>query len=288
MKAIYRHELSSYFTGLSGYVFTAFLLLFAGIYTMAINIQSGVASFEYVLKNMSFTFLIIVPVLTMRSIAEEKRQRTDVLLYSLPVSMTEVAFGKYAAMLTVFLLPVAVISLYPLILSAYGNLYLPAAYGAILGFFLLGAALIAVGMFISSITESQVVAAVVSFVLLLVNYFLTSLSGFLASTSFASFVALALIVLLISTLVRGLTKSNTVAGLTLAVLLIVLMLCYHLSADSFAGLFPSLLESISLFDRFEGLTEGILDLRVLVFYVSVAGVFLFLTVQSLEKRRWSE
>ncbi|MCR5089227.1 MAG: ABC transporter permease subunit [Oscillospiraceae bacterium] len=288
MRAVYRHEISSLFTNLTGYVFAAFLLLFAGIYTMAINIQSAAASFEYVLKNMSFTFLIIVPVLTMRSVAEEKRQRTDTLLYSLPISMTEVAVGKYAALLTVFLVPVLIISLYPLVLSAYGNMYLPAAYGAILGFFFLGAALIAVGMFVSSASENQTVAAVITFVLLLVNYFLTSLSGFVSSTAFASLVAFSLLAFLLSLLVRALTKNTFTAMLTLVLLLAALLLCYVFLEDSFAGLFPAFLEAISLFDRFEGITEGILDLRVLVFYLSVAGVFLYLTVQSLEKRRWSE
>ena len=84
MKAVFRHELSSYFTGMTGYVFGAFLLLFAGIYTMAVNLNAGLSNFEYVLSNLSFIFLIIVPILTMRVIAEERRQRTDQLLYSLP------------------------------------------------------------------------------------------------------------------------------------------------------------------------------------------------------------
>lgn len=105
MKAVFRHELSSYFTGMTGYVFGAFLLLFAGIYTMAVNLNAGLSNFEYVLSNLSFIFLIIVPILTMRVIAEERRQRTDQLLYSLPLSMTGVALGKYAALLVVFLVP---------------------------------------------------------------------------------------------------------------------------------------------------------------------------------------
>lgn len=94
MTAVLRHELSSYFTNVTGYVFGAFLLLFAGIYTMVINLQSASPYFEYVLMNMDFIFLIIVPILTMRVIAEERRQKTDQLLYSLPLTMTQVALGK--------------------------------------------------------------------------------------------------------------------------------------------------------------------------------------------------
>ena len=108
MKAVFRHELSSYFTGMTGYVFGAFLLLFAGIYTMAVNLNAGLSNFEYVLSNLSFIFLIIVHILTMRVIAEERRQRTDQLLYSLPLSMTGVALGKYAALLVVFLVPTGI------------------------------------------------------------------------------------------------------------------------------------------------------------------------------------
>ena len=178
MRAVFRHELSSYFTGVTGYVFSAFLLLFTGIYTMVYNLQSASVHFEYVLGSMSFVFLIIVPILTMRVLAEERRQKTDQLLYSLPLTMTQVVLGKFAAMLVVFAVPMAVICLYPVVLSAYGNVYLPAAYGAIVGFFFLGMALLAIGMYISSVTESQAVAAGLCFVVMLVNYFLSDLAGF--------------------------------------------------------------------------------------------------------------
>ena len=160
MKAVFRRELSSYFTGLSGCVFGAFLLLFAGIYTMAYNIRAAVSNFEYVLSSMSFIFLVIVPILTMRVFAEEKRQKTDQLLYSLPLTMTEVVMGKYLAMLVMFLIPLCIIGIYPAVLSHFGKVNLAAAYGALVGFFFLGAALLAVGAFISSVTDSQGVAAV--------------------------------------------------------------------------------------------------------------------------------
>ena len=190
MKAVFRRELSSYFTGLSGYVFGAFLLLFAGIYTMAYNIRAAVSNFEYVLSSMSFIFLVIVPILTMRVFAEEKRQKTDQLLYSLPLTMTEVVMGKYLAMLVMFLIPLCIIGIYPAVLSHFGKVNLAAAYGALVGFFFLGAALLAVGEFISSVTDSQGVAAGLCFAALLVNYFLASLSSFFSSTAFASFAAL--------------------------------------------------------------------------------------------------
>lgn len=288
MTAVFRHELSSYFKSVSGYVFGAFLLLFAGIYTTDINLNSGLTSFEYVLSYMCIIFLIIVPILTMQVVAEERRQRTDQILYSLPLTMTEVVLGKYGALLVVFLAPMAVIGVYPLILSAFGNVYLPAAYSAWLGFFLLGAALLAIGMFISSLTESQAVAAGLCFLVMLVNYFITSLADFISTTAFASFAAFTVVILALAGIVWFMTRSGLASGVLALVLEAVLLFFYAGDTSAFEGLFPEVMENLSLFDQFYQFVNGVFDLRAVVYLLSVSGLFLFLTVQSLEKRRWSE
>lgn len=288
MTAVFRHELSSYFKSVSGYVFGAFLLLFAGIYTTDINLNAGLTNFEYVLDYMCIIFLIIVPILTMRVVAEERRQRTDQLLYSLPLTMTEVVLGKYGALLVVFLAPMAVIGVYPLILSAFGNVYLPAAYSAWLGFFLLGAALLAIGMFISSLTESQAVAAGLCFLVMLVNYFITSLAGFISTTAFASFASFTVVILALAGIVWFMTRSGLASGVLALVLEAVLLFFYAGDTSAFEGLFPEVMENLSLFDQFYQFVNGVFDLRAVVYLLSVSGLFLFLTVQSLEKRRWSE
>ena len=288
MTAVFRHELSSYFKSVSGYVFGAFLLLFAGIYTTDINLNAGLTNFEYVLDYMCIIFLIIVPILTMRVVAEERRQRTDQLLYSLPLTMTEVVLGKYGALLVVFLAPMAVIGVYPLILSAFGNVYLPTAYSAWLGFFLLGATLLAIGMFISSLTESQAVAAGLCFVVMLVNYFITSLAGFISTTAFASFASFTVVILALAGIVWFMTRSGLASGVLALVLEAVLLFFYAGDTSAFEGLFPEVMENLSLFDQFYQFVNGVFDLRAVVYLLSVSGLFLFLTVQSLEKRRWSE
>ena len=288
MTAVLRHELSSYFTNVTGYVFGAFLLLFAGIYTMVINLQSASPYFEYVLMNMDFIFLIIVPILTMRVIAEERRQKTDQLLYSLPLTMTQVALGKYLAMLVIFLIPVAVIGVYPLVLTAFGAVYLPAAYGALTGFFFLGASLIAIGMFISSLTESQAVAAGLCFVVMLVNYFISDLASYFSASAMASFWAFTVLILLVGGIFRLMTRNNGVSLVLVGILEGLLILGSVLGGEDFAGLFPSMVEGLSLFERFYQFVDGVFDLTSLVYFLTVIGVFLFLTVQSLEKRRWSE
>lgn len=128
--AILRKEVNDYFKGILGYLFTAFILIFAGIYTMAYNLSGYYANFEYVLDSISFIYLIVVPILSMRTVAEEKRQKTDRLLYSLPLSLTSVIVGKYLAMLVVLLVPVAIKALYPVVFSRFGTVSFATDYTA--------------------------------------------------------------------------------------------------------------------------------------------------------------
>lgn len=288
MRAVFHRELSSYFNSISSYVFGAFLLLFAGIYCMVYNLNAAYVNFEYVLGGMSFVFLVIVPVLTMRVLAEERRQKTDQLLYSLPLSMTKVVLGKYLAMLVMLLIPVGIISIYPVILSAYGNIYLPTSFSAIAGFLLLGAALLAIGMYISSVTESQAVAAGLCFVVMLINYFIADLAQFVPATAFASYTAFAVIAVVISIVVYLITKSSLATILTVLVLFGGVTVVYMVDSTVLEGLFPSIMGELSLFERFYGFVDGIFDLTSVVYFISVIAVFLFMSVQSLEKRRWSE
>lgn len=288
MKAVLRHELSSYFTNLTGYVFGAFLLLFAGIYTMAFNLKSMLTNFEYVLGNMAFAFLIIVPILTMRVLAEEKKQKTDQLLYSLPLSMTSVVLGKYLALLIMFLIPVAIIGLYPVFLSSFGNIYLPASFSTLTGFFFMGAALIAIGVFISSITENQAVAAGVCFVVMLMNYYLYTIAAYTSVSAFASFIAFSAVILLFAVIVRLMTKNTLMAIGAGIIPEIILTVIYVIDNSKFEGLFPEIMQKLSLFERFYVFVDGVFDLTGIVYFTTIIAIFLFLSVQSMEKRRWSE
>lgn len=287
MKAVFRHELSSYFTSLTGYIFSAFLLLFAGIYTMGICLSSGYANFEYVLGNMSFTFMIIVPVMTMRVISAERRQKTDNLLYSLPFTMRDVVIGKYLAMITVFLVPVLIIGTYPLILRAYGNVNLGISFAALLGFYLLGCALLSVGMFISSLTESMAASAGISFAVMLVNYFLAAIAGMLSSSAASSFFALTLFAILAAILFWLMTKNSAWASVFLGLCLALLIVSFLFFPDGFKGLVPGILENLSLFERFDNMLDGLLDLTTIMYYLSVSAIFTCLTVCSMDKRRWA-
>ena len=287
MFAIYKKELKNYFINMTGYIFIGFMLAITGIFTTLVNLIGTYPSFENVLSNITIVFLLIIPILTMRSVAEERHSKTDQLLYSLPVSVTQIVLAKYLAMFTVFLIPVAIIGLYPLILSIFGTVYLGTAYGALLGFTLLGAALIAVGMFMSSLTESQVIAAVTSFGVIFAMYLMSAIASLIPAGSMASLVAFAIVVLIFAGIVYSLTKNSTVAGITAAAGAFILAGIYFINSSIYDGLFANVLNWLSVFDRFSTFTTGLFDLTSVVYYVSLIILFVFGTVQSVEKRRWS-
>ena len=138
MTAIFKKEFKGYLTSMIGYVFIFFILLLEGIYFTAYNIQQSYPIFGITLNAITFIFLLLVPVLTMKVVAEERKQKTDQLLLTAPVSVGKIIMGKYLALLAVFLIPVAIICTYPLILGKYGTISYAMAYTSILGFVLLG------------------------------------------------------------------------------------------------------------------------------------------------------
>lgn len=287
MLAVYKKELHSHFTNMTGYVFIAFILLITGIFCTATNLRGGYPTFEYALSSVSFTFTFIIPILTMRSLAEEKHQKTDSLLYSLPISVSSIVIGKYLALLTIFTLPVALMCLYPLMLSIFGTVYFLSTYTAILGFFLLGAALIAVGMFMSALTESQVIAAVISFGVLLGAYLMGGLSSMIPATAIASFVSYTVLILLAALLVWYMTKNSTVAYITAIVFEGLMFVLYFVKIEWFSGSINQTLTWLSMYDRLNGFISGIFDVTSIIYYLSVIFIFVFFSVQSVEKRRWS-
>ena len=287
MIAIYKKELRTSFTGMAAYVFIAFVLVFAGIYTMLYNLSNGYPNFEYVLQSMSIIFLIAIPILTMRSIAEERRQHTDQLLYALPLGMTRIVLGKYLAILTVVAVPCVIMGFYPLLLSQYGQVSFATAFGALIGFFLLSAALAAIGLLISTLTENQAVAAGLCFVVMMLLYFMNNLTSFVSDTAASSLAALMIVVLVIAALVLLFTKSTPLAGLVAVIGCGGLLGCFAVASDRFEGLFDKIMESLSVFERFYTFIDGVFDLTGVLYFLSIIAVALFLTVQTMEKRRWS-
>ena len=238
MKAIYKREVASYFKSMTGYVFLFFVFLIVGIYFYAYNLLNGYPSMNVTFNSITFVFLLAVPVLTMRVLAEERRQKTDQLLITAPVSVAKIVLGKFFALLTVYLIPIGVICIYPLIMRIFGKISFAQNYTAILGFFLLGAANIAVGLFISSLTENTLIAAVLTFVVMFLSYIMSGLESFLPSSMSDGIV-------------------------------------YHV------------LEAFNVDGHFQSFVDGTFEVTAVVYFFSVMFVFVFLTIQSIKKRRWS-
>ncbi len=287
MIAIFKREFKSYFNSMTGPIFLGVLFVFTGIFTTALNLYNLYPNFEYVLSNITIVLMLIIPILTMRSIAEEKRSRTDQLLYSLPVSTADVVLGKYLSMVAVLLIACVAMGFVPVVLSLFGIIHYGSCYAALLGFFLLGASLIAVCMFMSSLTESQIIAAVTSFGVLLAFYLMSGIASLLPTTASGSFVAFLIVGLIFGAVAWLLTHSYIIGAAAACVAVVPTSVAFAIDSEAFAGLFPSVISYLAVFDRFDSFVSGIFDLTAVVYYISIIVFFVFLTVQSLEKRRWS-
>ena len=287
MIAVLKHELKGYFRSMTAYVCGAFLLAFLGVGAMLYNINAAVSNFEYVLGFGSILFAVLVPILTMRVLSEERKQKTDQLLYSLPITTTQVILGKYTALLAVFALPMAIVCLYPLIFAQYGEVYLPTAYGSLLAFFLVGAALIALGTFLSSLTESQGLAAGMGVAVILLNYFSVQLAEYVSATAIGSFISILVLIMGLGLLIRKLTRSEGLATGISVLLMAGALIGYFVSPQSFEGLLPKIMTELSLFAHLDVFINGMFDLNGIVYFLSVAALFLCLSVQSMEKRRYN-
>ncbi|MCI6554022.1 MAG: Gldg family protein [Lachnospiraceae bacterium] len=236
MRAIAKREFQSYFHSFIGCLFIVAVLFITGIYTTVYNLLSGLPDLTYVLSGVCFIFIIAVPLLTMRVLAEERRQRTDQLILTAPVSVGNIVAGKFLALGGIFTIPILIISVYPLILNQFGKAALLESYVSLAAFYLYGLTCIAIGIFVSSLTESQVIAAVITFALLFLGY-----------------------------MMRG--------------------ICNMISAGG--NWLTKLLGAFDLLSHYENLASGIFDVKSLVYYLTLIFLFLFLTAQSIQKRRYS-
>ena len=287
MTAIFRREFKSYFTNMTGYIFLAALFLSVGIITTAECLISGSAAFEYVLGFESIILVLLIPILTMRSMAEDKKTKTDKLLYSLPVNMSAIVLGKYFAMVAVWGIGCLTVGIIPPILSMFGKVFFGTAYSTLLGFFLLGAALIAICMFLSSLTESMVIAAVLGIGISAALYALSLLTALIPTDALFSFAALIILALIIAAIVYFMSGSFLLALGTAVIGAVPVCVWYVIKSSAFEGLFPKLVEYLAIFDRFYNFAYGVFDVTAVVYFLSAAIFFVFLSVQSFDRRRWA-
>jgi ABC-2 type transport system permease protein len=287
MFAIYKKELRSYFTSMIGYVFIAFFLVIIGFYFALQNLFAGDANFGTTLSYVTFIFVLLAPLLTMRLMAEENKQKTDQLLLTSPLSASSIIIGKFLAVFTVFLTAMLITCTYPLILKQYGNIPMTATYTSILVFTLLGGAYLIMGLFISSLTESQVVAAVISFLIFLFTVYMEFLADIIPGDNKTAFIVFFVIIMIISLILYRMMRNLTIAvgfGLVAAT---GLSFVYRLKPTLLDGSVGKVFGWLSVTSRFSNLYYGVLKMSDVFYYLSIIFLFTFLSTQVIKKKRWS-
>lgn len=288
MLAIYKRELKSYFQSMVGCVFVAFLVAFTGIYFMAYNLTAGYPYFSYTLSGSLIVFLVGVPLITMRSFSEERKNKTDQLLLTAPVGLGKIVMGKYLAMVTVIAIPNVIFCIFPLIIRSQGTAYLMVDYLSIGVFFLLGCVYAAIGMFLSSLTESQIIAYISTFGILLVLYLWDGILSMLPGSAISGLIGVLILQTAVSFYVWRMTENPVMAGGIELIGIVVSAALYIVKTDLFENLLTNLLGRLALANVFTDITtNSILDVTGIVLYLSIIAAFVFLTVQAVQKRRWS-
>lgn len=258
MKAIFRRELLSYFTSPLGYVYLAVFYIFSGIFFYFTCLSAQTTDLSNVFYFIFIILILIMPILTMRILSEERKQKTDQLLLSSPVTLTGLVMGKFLAAFLVFSIGVAITFVYAIVLSAFGAVSWSVVIGNIVGLLLIGAAFVAMGIFVSSLTENQVIAAIITYAILLFILFIDSIAS------------------LVSTL--GTTVSSFLEN-------------HDMGIISFIGTgfdwLGKALAAISIYSRYYDMCLGIIDFSSVLMLISFTAVFIFLTVRVLERRRWN-
>ena len=288
MFAVYKREFKAYMSNVYGWLFMAVLLLFVGFMMFLENLVGGAPNIEYALLDSEYVLLLMIPILCMRSMAEDKRNKTDMFYLSLPMKTSAVVLGKYFALLTVYAIPCAVIAAYPVLLGMFGTVNFLGAYSALLYFFLLGAALIAVCQFLSSLTDNLVVAAVLGVLGSLVLFALPILGYLLPDTAVLSLIGFLVLALVVVGIAYLATRSLTVTLIAAAILIIPTVMLYILAGGAFDGLFPALLEWVAPFVHFENAANyGLFSVPSVILLLSYPVFFAFLTVRSADRKRWA-
>jgi len=288
MFAVFKRELRAYFSSPIGWVVIGLFLFLTGIYFAASNLLGASSEYNGLLGTMAFLFLFVVPILTMRLLTEEVRQHTDQLLITSPLSVTAIVVGKYLAAVAVYLITLIVTVLYPVLMSFFALLGLEwwKILGGYIGLFLLGSSFIAVGLFFSSLTESQIVAAVATYAALLVMWIIDALTnmvpqGWLYGLGFVAVVGAAL-----ALIVWASTRSIPATVATVVVLAAAIVVVAVLKKDLYDGLLAKVMAWFSLLKRYEDFNLGILGLSPVVYYLSFCAAFVFLTVRMIDRKRW--
>lgn len=287
MIAIFKRELRAYFQTPIGYIFMGLFMLIAAFFFANINLFGRSPNFTGFLGSILFIYLFAVPLLTMRLLSEERRLKTDQLLLTAPISVASVVVGKYLAALVVFLITLLITVAFAVTIAVVGDLAFAETFGAYIGFFLIGASFVSLGVFVSAVTENQSTAAFFTFFALLFVWLIDIVKSIVPRDAVAGLIFAIAGGVLLAFYLFSQTRHWIVAVGSGVVLVGAAVIVYAVQAPLFTGLIESVLAWFSLLERVDGFLMGLFRLEDVVFYLSFIGVFLFLTVRVVEKRRWS-
>ena len=292
MGAIFRRETLSYFTSPIGYIYLAAFYAFSAFSFTGNSLRYGTTKMDGMFQQLMIILIVLIPILTMRTLSEEKKNKTDQCLLTAPVGLGGIVVGKFLAAFLIFLLGIAITLVYAVVISAFAAPEWSVILGNFVGLVLVGAAFVAVGIFCSSLTENQVVSAVISFIALIALYMLTTIGDVIP----ADFIERLMPDLgaVPRTLITEAVVAAVIAGIFFVsgkkagviVIGFIAMLIFGLFAAK-GELVPTIFEKLLFWERYVGFTYGLFDLSNALFFISAAVVFLFLTVRVLEKRRWA-
>ena len=287
MLAIFSKEFRSYFTSATGYIFMSFFLIMSGIYFAIMNLMSGNPNYNIVLNSITMILLIGVPIITMRLLSEETKQKTDQLVLTSPLRLSGIVLGKYFAALALFAVTLLITGIQPVIISLFGSLPVGEVLGGYIGYFLLGACFIAIGLFISSLTDNQVVAALVTFATLLLLLLMDGIKQALPKDRTSSIIFVGILVIALAVLIYFSIRNIYVSIGIGMIGFVAMAIAYVLDKTLYDGIMIRFFDWFSLLRRYDSFAMGIFDLSAVIYYVTFAAAFLFLTIQMIEKRRWS-
>lgn len=287
MTAILKKELRTYFTTLTGYIFLTFFVFISGFYYSFFNILNAYPNYNETLTFSISMFLILIPIITMRLFAEESKQKTDQLLMTSPVSIPKIVLGKFFAAVLLFLTGVLITCIFPIILSFLGEIPVKQIFGSIFGYILIGMSLISIGIFISSLTDNQIIAAIGTFASIFLCFMMENISFNAPTDTTTSIIFMLCIFAVISFILYNNTKNIIISIVSIILGIIIITAIYIKNKFLFDGIISKSLNIFAILSRCNNFFIGILDISDIIYLITFTTVFLLLTINSIEKKRWS-
>jgi len=287
MLAILNKEFKSYFRSPVAYVFMAFFFILFGIYFSIICLGMGASDYSYVLGSVSIALIIGIPIITMRLLTEETKLKTDQLILTSPVSVTDYVLGKYLAALALFAITIGITILQPISLGFFGALPVAKIIGSYIGYLFLGATFISIGLFVSSLTENQVVSALVTFAALIVVLLMDGIIQVLPKDRRSAIIFALLLIVVLAILFYNAINNIYISAIVGVIGFIIIGTLYFVNPLIFDGFTTKFFGWFSLMKRYDAFSKGIFDLSGVIYYISFSVLFVFLTIRKIEKKRWS-